>query len=142
MSIFAAASAGDAGVAQLAESRRGRGHMAERTIVAAYVVGRRRALSKSEADADALAQLPQAVLIVLAHHGVDERIDGRVGVGHKVHEPLDVGQPRGQTLRILHAQQHDLQRRPAHSEQNANDDEHCDHLFSTKKTSFIFFTKI
>ena len=104
------------------------------------------AVETADADADAaaesFAELLEAHRVVFAHHGVDERIDGRVGVGHKVHEPLDVGQPRGQTLRILHAQQHDLQRRPAHSEQNANDDEHCDHLFSTKKTSFIFFTKI
>ena len=90
------------------------------------------AVETADADADAaaesFAELLEAHRVVFAHHGVDERIDGRVGVGHKVHEPLERVPPRRQLLGILHAQQHDLERQPAHAEEHKDRHQHRDRL--------------
>ena len=86
-----------------------------------------------------LDEEPEAVLVVLAHAGVYERIDGRVCVRQKVGDPLHVGPPLGKLLRVLHEQEHDLERTPAHDEHHQYPHEHYNCLFVF--CCFCFFYK-
>ena len=96
---------------------------------------RRRAPVQIEAGPDharlarqASAHASKAELVVLAHAGVDERIDGRARVGHHVRDPLDVRPPGGRLGRVLDEQQHALQRRPAHEKHHKDPNEHNNYL--------------
>ena len=92
-----------------------------------------------------VTQAAQAVSVVVAHAGVDERIDSRVRVCDQVDEPLGVRPPPRIGVRVLHVEQHELERRPAHHEQHQYPHEHHNHLQSIEKSrrnnQFYFVSK-